>query len=112
VAISTLRNNGGIETLRKCSTLKERHTKLVELVPDYSKWDLPIAKQEFLFSLQHGSNIDLGVCESLFVDEHKQRCQRTGNECSCVIPQSFCTFRDPAGRPKYPEFASCIGVMR
>ena len=112
-AMAKVKENGCIEALRGCPTLKERHKKLAELLPEISQWDVPIAKQQLLFHIHYIFNIDLGVCEYYLVDDHRQYCRHDGekNECSCTIPQSFCILRDLDGKPKYPDFVPCLSLM-
>jgi len=112
-AMAKIKDNGCIEMLQGCPTVKERHKKLAELLPEISEWDIPIAKQQLIFHIHYAFNVDLGVCEHFLLDDHRQYCRFDGekNECSCLIPQSFCIFRDQDGKPKYPEFVPCLSSL-
>lgn len=115
--MAKIKENGCIEALRACPTLKERHIKLKELLPEVSNWDVPIARQQLIFHIHYVFGIDLGVCEHYYLDDHRQYCRHDGANdlCSCTIPQSFCIFRDLDGKPKYPDFEfrpnPCLGSM-
>jgi hypothetical protein len=76
--------------------LEERYDKLAKTVPEYLEWDIEIAKHELLFQIQHRFCVNLGVCEYLFVGEHRQRCRLTKDECPCAVPQHICVIRDQA----------------
>lgn len=108
--MAKMKEDGLIEALRACPTLKERHKKLAELLPEISQWDVPIARQQLLFHIHYVFNIDLGVCEHYLVDDYRQYCRCNGEktECSCAIPQYICILRDLDGKPKYPDFTPCL----
>jgi hypothetical protein len=104
-AMAKVKNNGWVEVLQKCPTLKERYAKLAELLPEISGWDIPMARQQLFFHIHYVFGVDLGVCPYFLIDDYRQYCRHDGkkNECTCVIPQPFCIFRDQDGIPKYPD---------
>ena len=112
-AMAKIKENGGIKALQECPTVRERHKKLAELLPEISEWGILIAKQQLIYHVHYVFNIDLGVCEHFLLDDYRQYCRFDGekNECSCLIPQSFCIFRDQDGKPKYPEFVPCLSSL-
>lgn len=112
-AMAKVKENGWIEALRECPTLKERHKKLAELLPEVSRWDIPIARQQLFFHIHYVFDVDLGVCSHLLLDDYRQYCRHNGekNECTCVIPQPLCIIRDQDGKPKYPDFIPCLNSM-
>ena len=105
-AMAKIKNNGWIDVLQECPGLKGRYKKLAELLPEIRDWSPLIVRQQLIFHLQHVLKIEFGVCEYYLIDDHRQHCLFDGEktECLCLIPQSFCIFRDRDGKPKYPEF--------
>jgi len=108
-AIAKVSDNGWVDDLKVCPTVEKTHKKLLELLPEISEWDIPIARNQLFFNLQKIFKIDLGVCDFLLIedkDDHRQYCLYSGrkNECTCRVPQPFCVFRDQDGKPRYPEF--------
>ena len=103
--IVDVENNNWTELLRGCAGVKERYEKLTELVPQTMLWS-PMAARQLVFYLHHKYQIDFGVCQHYSMDDDRQYCccEPPKTECLCVIPQSFCVFRDRNGKPKHPEF--------
>lgn len=99
VAMSKIKENGGIAALQECPDLNKRYEKLTELLPEIKNWDIPIARQQLYFSIHRFLNIDLNVCEHFQMDDHRQYCFFGGRkeECRCVIPQTFCVVRGQKG---------------
>ncbi len=111
-AMGKIRDNGFIASLQECPTLKQRHEKLAELLPEIR--DFPaLVKRQLFFHLQCDFQIDLGVCRHYLVDDHAQYCLISGGKmpCSCAIPQGFCISRDKNNQPMYPEFTPCFSLM-
>lgn len=105
-AVIEIENNNGIDLLRQCSGLKERYDKLMKFIPEMGFWS-PMPARQLVFYLHHKYQIDFGVCPFYSMDDDDRQycsCDGAHNECLCVIPQSFCVFRDRNGKPKYPEF--------
>lgn len=113
VAMANIKKNGFIKDLAECSTLKERHEKLLKFLPEISIWDVHIAKPQLFFHIQHVFGVDLGVCQYFIIDDYRQYCRFNGEktECTCVIPQPLCIFRDKDGSPKYPEFLTSLPIL-
>lgn len=104
-AVKLIEDNGWIRDLRSSSGLKERHGKLMELLPEIRRWN-PLPARQLVFSLSKEYQLDFGVCPFYEIEGDRQYCTVDGEriECLCVIPQPFCVFRDKGGKPKYPEF--------
>jgi len=61
-AVKTLEENGGIEALRECEGPTERHSKLLEILPEVRLWHHMEARA-LVFKLQEKHGIDFGICE-------------------------------------------------
>ena len=103
--IKRIEENGWVEILRQCRSVKDRIDKLIGLVPETWPWG-PTYTRQLVFCLQRTYDIDFGVCDFYIIEGGRQYCIAGGDEveCSCDIPKAYCVFRDKDGVPKYPEF--------
>ena len=106
LALVKIKKLDGLLTLKECSNLEERYEKLVQLLPEIRKWDLYTARQELYFYLQNLYDVDMGVCEYFFIDDHQTFCvfDEVKQECICSIPQTFCIIRDRQSIPSFSIF--------
>ncbi len=95
--LEKIKDNGYSEDLQKCKTPEERRIKLLKFFPEINDW-LQIAKTQLFVILQGQFGIFFEACQYLEADNHHQFCGKTGNMCTCGIPQKFCTIRD--GEPQ------------
>ena len=104
-AIKKIESGNWVEILRQCKSIKERHEKLMEILPGMWLWS-PIPARQFVFYLQRAYRIDFGVCDFYTIKGDRQYCTIGGEriECLCAIPEPYCVFRDKEGPPKHPEF--------
>lgn len=95
-AIEKIKKNGWAKDLRKCSTLKEKYQKLLELFPEIPAEWVQIARNQLFFYIQALLKVDMGVCEFYVAIDHHQCCTYGGGEieCSCAVPQLSCVIRD------------------
>ncbi|MDO8424844.1 MAG: hypothetical protein Q7S70_02800, partial [bacterium] len=73
-AIVKIDSDGGINSLRQCSGLKERYGMLARLIPEMASWDA-MAVNQLVFFLHHKHGMDFGVCPFYsMVGDHRQCC--------------------------------------
>jgi len=104
-AIKKIEENNWVEILQQCKSIKEKHDKLMELLPETWLWS-PIPARQLVFYLHQKHGLDFGVCSFYGMEDDRQYCTAMGErtECLCAIPEAYCVFRDKDGEPKYPEF--------
>ena len=84
-----------IGVLRECSSIEQRHEKLMELFPEESIFWNPMEARWLVYELHLKHDLDFGVCKFYLFEDDEQYCL-AGNEkiaCVCAIPQKKCVIR-------------------